>query len=57
MPLVPALKEAEAEAELCEFKAILVYRVSSVRVAQRKPVLKKKKKIPDSHVTTHSTKG
>ena len=34
----------EAELELCEFKASLVYRVSSrtVRVTQRNPVLKNK---------------
>jgi hypothetical protein len=45
MPLVPAFKR-QRQADLCAFKASLVYRVSSrtARATQRNPVSKRKKK-------------
>ena len=45
MTLIPALVR-QRQADLCEFKASLVYRVSSRtgKATQRNPVLKKKKK-------------
>jgi hypothetical protein len=44
-PLIPALRR-QTQADLCEFKAILVYRVNfrTARATQRNPVSKKKKK-------------
>ena len=44
MPSIPAL-ERERQADLCEFKAILVYRVSSkrARATQKNPVLNETK--------------
>ena len=45
MPLIPALGR-QRQADLCEFKASLVYSVSSrtARATQRNPVSKKKTK-------------
>jgi hypothetical protein len=46
MPLGPALRK-QRQADLCEFKGSLIYRVSSRTaraVTQRNPVSKKKKK-------------
>ena len=44
MPLIPALRR-QRQMDLCQFKASLIYRVSSrtARAIQRSPVLKKKK--------------
>jgi hypothetical protein len=44
MPLIQALRR-QRQADLCEFKASLVYKVSSrtARVTQRKPVSKNQK--------------
>ena len=45
MPLIPALREAEAGgSDFCEFEASLIYRVNSrtVRDTQRNRVLKNK---------------
>jgi hypothetical protein len=45
MPLIQALRR-QRQADLCEFKASLVYRISfkTAKGIQRNPVLKKKKK-------------
>ena len=45
MPLIPALRRLK-QVDLCEFKASLVYRVSSrtARAIQRNPVSKKNQK-------------
>ena len=46
MPLIPALQRRRRQLDLCEFKASLVYLVSSRTartVTQRNPVLKNKK--------------
>ena len=45
MPLSPALRR-QGQADLCEFEANLVYRVSSrtAKATQRNPVLKEKEK-------------
>jgi hypothetical protein len=44
MPLIPALRR-QGQADLCEFEASLVYRVSfrTARATQRNPVLNKQK--------------
>ena len=44
MPLIPELRR-QMQADLCEFKANLVYRVTARADTQRNPVLKKKKPI------------
>jgi hypothetical protein len=45
MPLIPALRRLK-QVDLCEFKASLVYRVSSMRArdTQRNPVFKAQRK-------------
>jgi hypothetical protein len=56
MPLIPALgRKRQRQADLCEFKANLVYRVSSrtAKAAQRDPASKTKTKtdnVPCSHM-------
>jgi hypothetical protein len=57
MPLNPALSR-QRQADLCEFKASLVYRVSSrtVRTTQRNPVWKNKtRQIPDTKQMSQKT--
>jgi len=50
-PLIPELRR-QRQAELCEFKASLVYRVNSrtAKAMQRNPVSKRKKKLSTNHL-------
>jgi hypothetical protein len=47
MPLIPALRK-QRQADLCEFKASLVYRASFRTAWQHRELLLKKKKIKNS---------
>jgi hypothetical protein len=57
MPLIPVLKR-QRQADLCEFKASLVYRVNfrTARATQRNPVSTKQNKTKQNKTKQNKTK-